>query len=141
MKYRLHLVIGLTLFSSGLLSAQMATLGGRSCDPNDNRCPTTMPRITYSPAPEYSDQARKAKREGTCTLTLVVVVDGHASDVRVASGLGMGIDEKTIEAVKKWKFDPATTRKGKSVPVKIAVEIDFHCQGTCSATVPGSDIN
>lgn len=139
MQCRLHLVIGLLLFCTGSLSAQLATLGrGRQCDPNSEYC-TTMPRITYSPAPEYSDEARMANREGTCTLTLVVKVDGHVSDVNVASGLGMGLDEKAIETVKKWRFSPAT-RKGKPVPMKIAVDIDFHCKSTCSATVPRSDL-
>ena len=140
MKHRLHVVIGLILFWSSPLFAQIqGTIGGMGpCNANDDRC-TTIPRIIYSPAPEYSDQARKAKREGICTLTLIVGVDGHASDVKVVSGLGMGLDEKAIEVVKKWKFGSAT-RKGKPVPAKIAVEIDFACQDTCSATVPRSDL-
>jgi periplasmic protein TonB len=87
----------------------------------------------------HSQGSPEAKREGTCYLTLVVGVDGHTSEVRVISGLGMGLDEKVIEAVKKWTFGLAT-RKGKPVPVKIAVEIDFDCQGTRPATVPRSDL-
>jgi TonB family protein len=140
MEHRLKLVIGLILFSSGLLFGQIQGTIGRMgpCNDDDDRC-TTIPRIIYSPAPEYSDQARKAKQEGTCYLTLVVGVDGHTSEVRVISGLGMGLDEKAIEAVKKWTFGPAT-RRGKPVPVKIAVAIDFDCQGKCSATVPRSDL-
>jgi TonB family protein len=142
MKHRLHLVIVLILFWSSLLFAQCqggAAARGNLNSSDDQTACTTVPRIIYSPAPEYSEQARKAKREGTCTLFLVVGTDGRTSNVRVFSSLGMGLDERAIEAVKKWKFAPAT-RKGKPVPVKIAVEIDFDCQGTCSATVPRPDL-
>lgn len=120
------------------MSAQIHGTMIGPCNNDDDR--TTIPRIVHSPAPDYSAQARKAKREGTCTLTLVVGVDGHTSGVNVVSGLGMGLDEKAIEAVKKWTFEPAI-RKGKPVPVKIAMEVDFDCQGTCKATVPGSPAN
>jgi len=140
MRHRVLLGVGPILFWSGLLLAQAYTLGGVGpCNPNDDGC-TTPPRVTYSPAPEYSDQARQAKLGGTCILMLVVGVDGHTSDVKVVSGLGMGLSEKAIEAAKKWTFEPGI-RKGKPVPVKIAMEVVFDCQGACKATVPGSPAN
>jgi len=83
------------------------------------------PRVIYQPEPEFSEEARKAKFQGVCTLALVVGADGRPSNIRVQSSLGMGLDEKAIEAVKNWKFEPAM-KDGHPVPVAIAVEVDFH---------------
>ncbi len=83
------------------------------------------PRVIYQPEPEFSEEARKAKFQGICTLSLVVGSDGRPSNIRVQSSLGMGLDEKAIEAVKNWKFEPAM-KDGHPVAVAIAVEVDFH---------------
>jgi periplasmic protein TonB len=83
------------------------------------------PRVIYNPEPEFSEEARKAKYQGTCTLGLIVGTDGRPSNIRVLSSLGMGLDEKAIEAVKNWKFEPAM-KDGHPVRVEIAVEVDFH---------------
>jgi protein TonB len=83
------------------------------------------PRPIYQPEPEFSEEARKAKYQGVCTLALVVGVDGRPSNIRVQSSLGMGLDEKAIEAVKNWRFEPAM-KDGHPVAVAIAVEVDFH---------------
>lgn len=83
------------------------------------------PRAIYQPEPEFSEEARKAKYQGVCTLALVVGADGRPSQIHVASSLGMGLDEKAIEAVKNWKFEPAM-KDGHPVAVAIAVEVDFH---------------
>ena len=83
------------------------------------------PRVIYQPEPEFSEEARKAKYQGTCTLGLIVGTDGRPSNIRVLSSLGMGLDEKAIEAVKSWKFEPAM-KDGHPVRVEIAVEVDFH---------------
>ena len=83
------------------------------------------PRVIYQPEPEFSEEARKAKFQGICTLALVVGADGRPSNIRVQSSLGMGLDEKAIEAVRNWKFEPAM-KDGHPVPVAIAVEVDFH---------------
>ncbi|HMC58714.1 MAG TPA: energy transducer TonB, partial [Candidatus Solibacter sp.] len=83
------------------------------------------PRAIYSPDPEFSDEARKAKYQGTCTLYVVVGADGRPTNIRVASGLGMGLDEKAIEKLKTWKFEPAT-KDGHAVAVEIAVEVAFR---------------
>jgi protein TonB len=83
------------------------------------------PRQIYSPEPEFSEEARKAKYQGTCTLSLIVGLDGRASEIHVVSSLGMGLDEKAIEAVKNWKFEPAM-KDGHPVRVPIEIEVDFH---------------
>ena len=85
----------------------------------------TPPRAVFSPAPDYSGQALNAKYEGTCILMIVVSAEGRATNIRVTSSLGMGLDEKAIEAVKRWKFKPAM-QDGKPVPVQLAVEVAFH---------------
>jgi TonB family protein len=57
---------------------------------------------------------------------LVVDEKGNPTNFRVISGLGMGLDEKAIEAVRGWKFEPAFGKDGKPVPAKIAVGVTFH---------------
>jgi periplasmic protein TonB len=83
------------------------------------------PVAIYKPEPEFSEEARKAKYQGTCTLQLIVGIDGRPSDIRVVASLGMGLDEKAIEAVRNWKFEPAM-KDGHPVRVPIQVEVDFH---------------
>jgi protein TonB len=85
----------------------------------------SAPKATFAPDPEYSEEARKAKFQGTCVLWLIVGPDGHPRDIRVSRTLGLGLDEKAIEAVKNWKFEPAM-KDGKPVAVQINVEVDFR---------------
>jgi TonB family protein len=85
----------------------------------------SAPRAVYSPDPEYSEEARKAKYQGTCVLWLIVGPDGKPRDIKIARSLGLGLDEKAIEAVKQWKFEPAM-KDGKPVAVQINVEVDFR---------------
>jgi periplasmic protein TonB len=85
----------------------------------------SAPRALDTPDPEYSEEARKAKYQGTCVLWLVVGPDGQPRDVKVARSLGMGLDQKAIEAVKRWKFEPAM-KDGKPVAVQINVEVNFR---------------
>ena len=85
----------------------------------------SAPRALYDPEPEYSEEARKAKYQGTCVLMLVVGPDGRPRDIHVASSLGLGLDEKAIEAVKTWRFEPAM-KDGKPVAVAINVQVDFR---------------
>jgi protein TonB len=85
----------------------------------------SAPRVIYQTDPEFSEEARKAKYQGTCVLGLVVDASGHPTNIRVISALGMGLDEKAIESVRNWKFEPGL-KDGHPVPVEIAVEVDFH---------------
>jgi len=85
----------------------------------------SAPRKIYDPEPEYSEEARKAKYQGTCVLWLVVGPDGGTRDIRVARTLGLGLDEKAIEAVKTWRFEPAM-KDGRPVAVQINVEVTFR---------------
>jgi TonB family protein len=83
------------------------------------------PRAVYAPDPEYSEEARRAQLQGTCALWVVVGADGKTHDVRIARSLGLGLDEKSIEAIQTWRFDPAT-KNGQTVAVQINVETSFR---------------
>jgi TonB family protein len=81
--------------------------------------------VLYKPDPEFSEEARKAKLQGTIVLEADVELDGKAHRVKVRNGLGLGLDEKAIEAVQKWRFRPAQ-RNGKSVVVRATIYINFR---------------
>jgi periplasmic protein TonB len=85
----------------------------------------SAPRPIFTPDPEYSEEARKAKYQGTCVLWMIVGPDGKPRDIKVARTLGLGLDEKAIEAVKQWKFEPAM-KDGQPVAVQINVEVSFR---------------
>jgi TonB family protein len=84
----------------------------------------SAPRAIYNPAPEFSEAARISKYHGTMTLTLVVDPSGSVRDVEIASPLGMGLDEKAVDMIRTWKFEPGM-RSAQAVPVKVLVEVEF----------------
>ncbi len=88
----------------------------------------TPPRVIQQTDPEFSEKARKAHFQGACVLMMVVGEDGLPRNIRVTKPLGKGLDEKAVEAVRSWKFDPAR-KDGHPVAVEIAVEVDFHLYG------------
>lgn len=79
----------------------------------------------YEPDPEYSDAARKAKFQGTVVVGVIIGADGHVYDPKVLQPLGLGLDEKAIEAVKLWRFEPAK-KHGQPVRVAANIEVNFH---------------
>jgi protein TonB len=85
----------------------------------------SAPRPIYDPDPEYSEEARRAKYQGVVLLSVVVGPDGGPRDIRVERSLGMGLDEKAIEAVRKWKFEPSM-KDGLPVAVQINIEVSFR---------------
>lgn len=85
----------------------------------------TPPVAIYAPEPEFSDQARMAKYQGQAVVEVIVDAHGMPQDARVIRALGMGLDEKALEAVKQYRFKPAMLR-GRPVPVMIDVIVDFH---------------
>ena len=85
----------------------------------------SAPRALYAPDPEYSEEARKAKYSGTVVLYIEVDTNGQARNVRVVKGIGLGLDEKAIEAVTKWKFRPGM-KDGRPVIVKAQIEVNFR---------------
>ena len=85
----------------------------------------TAPSVLSKVDPEYSEEARKAKYSGSVTLSIVVSAEGYAENVRVVRSLGMGLDEKAVEAVQKWRFKPGTNN-GKAVKTRAVVEVNFR---------------
>jgi TonB family protein len=85
----------------------------------------SAPQVIYSVEPEFSDEARRAKYQGTCVLSLIVDAQGNPQNIQIARALGMGLDEKAIEAAKQYKFKPAYF-KGHPVPVEINLEVIFR---------------
>jgi periplasmic protein TonB len=85
----------------------------------------SAPKALDTPDPEYSEEARKAKYQGTCILWLIVDQNGRPQQIKVARSLGMGLDQKAVEAVQHWKFEPAM-KDGHPVAVQINVEVNFR---------------
>ena len=85
----------------------------------------SAPQVIYSVDPEFSDEARRAKYQGICVVSLIVDAQGNPQEIRIARALGMGLDEKAIEAVKQYKFKPAYYQ-GHPVPVMINIEVNFR---------------
>jgi len=83
------------------------------------------PRPINKPEAEFSEEARKAKYQGTCVVGMIVGVDGVPRDIKILSSLGMGLDEKAMEVAAKYRFEPAM-KDGHPVPAEIALEVEFH---------------
>ena len=85
----------------------------------------SAPQLIYDPEPEYSDEARKEKYQGVVLLQVIVGEDGHPRDVRIARSLGLGLDEKALEAVRQWRFEPGRLN-GRAVAVVVNVQVNFR---------------
>ena len=83
----------------------------------------TAPELISKVEPEYSEEARKAKFSGSVLLSVIINTDGKAEEIRVVKSVGMGLDEKAIEAVQKWRFRPG---RNKGVPVKVRAQIEVN---------------
>ena len=87
--------------------------------------PIVPPKLLYKIEPEFSEEARKAKYQGTVVLSIEVEADGKPDRFAVVSGLGLGLNEKAIEAVAKWRFRPAF-RDGKAIAISARIEVNFR---------------
>jgi TonB family protein len=84
----------------------------------------TSPIVVYRVEPTYSEEARKAKYQGVVVLQAIVRKDGTIEILKVVRGLGLGLDENAISALKQWKFRPAT-KNGVPVDVALNIEVNF----------------
>jgi TonB family protein len=86
----------------------------------------SAPVVIHSVEAEFSDEARRAKYQGVCLISLIVDAQGNPQNIRIARALGMGLDEKAIEAIRQYKFKPAMKDGRTPVPVMITIEVDFR---------------
>jgi periplasmic protein TonB len=100
--------------------------GGRGNSELPYRPGTTRPSCAYCPDPQYTDEAREAKLQGTVTLEVLVGSDGRASQIRMVKGIGLGLDERAEQAIRGWKFMPARDAARRAVPEWITVEAVFR---------------
>jgi TonB family protein len=85
----------------------------------------SMPKPIFAPEPEFSEEARRVKLQGEVTLLGTIGADGLPRNLRVVRSLGMGLDEKALEAVKTWRFEPARMN-GRPVAVQMNIIVNFH---------------
>jgi TonB family protein len=85
----------------------------------------TPPVAKFTPEPDFSEEARKAKYQGTVTLSAVIGPDGRPKNLKVVRSLGMGLDQKALEKVRTWLFEPGK-RNGQPVAVAMTLEVDFR---------------
>jgi periplasmic protein TonB len=85
----------------------------------------SKPVVLYQVEPEFSEEARKAKFSGNVEVYLYVDADGKPSHIRVVRPIGMGLDEKAVEAVRQYRFKPAM-KDGKPIQVDLYVDVNFQ---------------
>jgi TonB family protein len=85
----------------------------------------SAPAVISKIEPQYSQEALHAKLSGAVLLSIVVGEDGLPRDIRVVRPLGFGLDEKAIEAVMAWRFQPGM-KDGHPVPVRAQVQVNFR---------------
>lgn len=85
----------------------------------------TAPVPVFAPEAEFSDEARRQKYQGVCLVALIVDAHGYPQNVHIVQRLGMGLDEKAMDAIRRYRFKPAT-KDGKSVAAAITVQVDFR---------------
>jgi len=85
----------------------------------------SAPQVVHAVDPEFTDAARSAKLQGAVSIELIVDTRGNPQNIRVVRPLGMGLDQKAIEAVRQYKFRPAMFQ-GHPVPVRVVIDVNFH---------------
>jgi TonB family protein len=83
------------------------------------------PHVIHSVEPEFTPEARQANFQGDVAIELIVDAQGNPQDIRVTRHLGMGLEQKAIDAVRQYKFHPAMYQ-GHPVAVQIVIDVDFH---------------
>ena len=86
----------------------------------------SLPVVVTQVPPQYTQEAKDARIEGTVLLECVVLADGTVGDVSVARSLDsrLGLDQEAIKAMKQWRFNPGT-KDGKPVAVRVQIETTF----------------
>lgn len=99
---------------------------GATCVNFKKDCPGVIgPILTHTIEPTFSPVAKRRRYQGVSVVGLIVDVSGRPQDLRIVRPLGMGLDERAVDAVSQYRFKPAQY-EGKPVPVYVNVEVDFH---------------
>jgi len=85
----------------------------------------SAPSVRFKVDPDYSEEARKAKYQGKVLLSVIVDEQGTVRDIRVLRPLGLGLDQKAVDAVVQWKFRPGM-KDGRPVAVQATIEVNFR---------------
>jgi TonB family protein len=113
-------------YTQKLMRAQGVLPGAAPAGAEPASDPSVKPPVLIlKREPEYSLEARKAKYQGTVMLSVEVDTSGVPGNIRVLRSLGLGLDEKAIEAVSQWRFKPGT-KDGKPITLRTEVEVDFR---------------
>jgi protein TonB len=99
--------------------------GGTGGGPYRPGSGVVAPELTYEVKPEYTEEARRRNVTGEVLLEIVVRSDGRVGTVRLVQGLGSGLDQRAIDAVRQWRFSPAR-RLGTPVDVLVEVAVEFR---------------
>jgi len=119
---------GMANSAAAIRKARIAELTPRSnaaATPSRVGNGVSAPVLVSKIEPEYSEEARVAKLQGTVLLSIVIGVDGHAYNATLARSIGFGLDEKALDAVLQWQFKPGT-QNGLPVPVVAQIEVNFR---------------
>jgi TonB family protein len=85
----------------------------------------SVPTVVYRVEPEYSEEARKARYQGTVVLEAVVRRDGRVDVLHLVRSLGLGLDDNALRALKQWRFRPAM-KNGIPVDATLNIEVRFN---------------
>jgi len=85
-----------------------------------------FPTCVYCPSPQYSEDARKAKYQGTVVLQVIITADGRATNIEVIKGPGLGLEDKAVEAARTWRFKAAVGPSGRPVATITLIEVNFR---------------
>ena len=128
------LIVSCILASFAMTSQMVAQGAGSALGQNPYTGPNTVyrvagdvsvPLLIHSVEQEYTEAARNAKISGLVLVHLIVETNGNPSHVSVVRGLGMGLDEKAIQAVQQYKFKPGM-KNGKPVRVELNISLNFN---------------
>lgn len=125
--------VGLPCFGSRISRGTELPVADTKADDRNAANSVTPPVPIDTPDPEYTREARKAKIEGAVQLFIIVDEKGKARDIKVSGSLRPDLDQKAIEAVRNWRFKPAT-KSGHPIAVHMNVEITFKLHRTSTLT-------
>lgn len=117
---------GIGIGPDGTMGDQPGGSAGRGDDPHEYANVLSMPACQYCPSPAYTDQARKQKIQGRVMAEVLVGADGRAHGVRVLKGLGLGLDENTVQTIGAWRFAPAKNAQHQAIAVWVTIESVFR---------------